>query len=191
VSGRADPLAVMEVAGVHERLASMYVPVPESGCWLWTGDQGGRGYGRIRISPAGTFMAHRLSYLLHRGEIADGLFVCHRCDVRLCVNPDHLFLGTPADNNRDRDMKGRGRPNPGRTGAKNPPKHERHLKAKLTWAQVAEIRRLAAERSMTQHQIAAKFGITQGNVWQIKSGSTWYEGRKTRLKPAAPFGESP
>ena len=109
-----------------------YEPVPDrlwkrvdkSGeCWVWLGMRDASGYGRIQVGPD-PLLCHRVAWMLTNGPIPRGKHVLHRCDNRRCVRPDHLFVGTNADNVKDRVRKGR---SGGATG-------ERNAKAKLTAA---------------------------------------------------------
>lgn len=134
------------------------------GCWLWLGALDGKGYGYLagtRGLPA--VKAHRVSYEWHSGEpIPPGIFVCHVCDNPPCVNPEHLFLGTNADNMRDMVSKGR---QACHEGALNP-------NVKLTEQQLdvmLELRR----GGMVQTEIASRFGVSQSAVSAILSGRAW------------------
>lgn len=132
-------------------------------CWLWHGFKNIDGYGRISIGPerrGHTVCVHRASWEIHNGPIPDGLNVLHHCDVRNCVNPEHLFLGTQADNVADMYAKGR-QNNQGPIGESAPA-------AKLTKQQVVEI--LAQKSSMA---LAAKYGISYRHLRQIKTGVRW------------------
>lgn len=131
---------------------------PILGCWNWRGATVGGGYGVVKINYK-NYMAHRLSWELHVGGIPDGKFVCHKCDNRRCVNPDHLFLGTNADNMRDMVKKGRSNKNSG----------EKHGRAKLTWEIVKEIR----NSRETQVYLAQRYGIDQSTVSDIMTNKIW------------------
>lgn len=132
------------------------------GCWLWVGSQSG-GYGTFRLDGK-MRKAYRIAWELTNGPIPDGLFACHRCDNPLCVNPAHLFLGTAADNNRDRHAKGRSR---GLfvNGSEHP-------RAKLTDGDVRTMRTLHADGQLPR-EIAVRFGVSRAQVAKIVTGKAW------------------
>src|SRR5690349_17498383 len=90
---------------LYERFCEKYVVQP-NGCWLWSAAQTVGGYGKFKVRGSSA-RAHRFSYEHASGSIPDGMFVCHRCDEPRCVNPDHLFLGSPKENMLDMVAKGR------------------------------------------------------------------------------------
>ena len=96
-------------SSMNNQLASIVVnrsvPIPECGCWLWTGSIAGTGYGDFRMGRH--YLAHRAAYEAFVGPIPKGMHVLHKCDVRSCVNPNHLFVGTNQENIIDSVRKGR------------------------------------------------------------------------------------
>lgn len=146
---------------MSDRIMDLCVPEPNSGCWIWTGAQRSNGYGTVCYRRK-HYKAHRLSWEAFRGPIPDGLWVLHKCDTPICVNPDHLFLGTAKNNTDDMWRKGRGARQTG----------ESHPRCRLREAQVIEIRRLAAE-GMSRRRLAEMFGVGQGTVQHVVTRQTW------------------
>jgi hypothetical protein len=141
---------------------------PEA-CWPWQAGRMATGYGLFRLEqlPATMKKAHRVSWLFAYGEIPEGMHVCHRCDNPPCVNPAHLFLDTREGNMRDRDAKGRvhrGMKHHGESSGRS---------AKLTLAQVTEIKRAYAAREASQAKLGKRFGVSQTQVGRIVRGERW------------------
>ncbi len=143
------------------------------GCWLWTGGAPDPGYGLFWVGGRNVG-AHRFSYELHFGTVPDGLFVCHHCDVRACVRPDHLFLGTAADNSADMVRKGR---SPRLFGERNSNRRTRRGEdshfARLTWTAVEEIRAIWKAGTQTQRALAEKYGVHPSLISHICAGRIW------------------
>ena len=144
-------------------------------CWLWTAGQFQNGYGQFRVGKK-KVKAHRFAYTIAHGDIGAGMCVCNHCDTRLCVNPQHLFLGTPADNSADRNAKGRQASGinsgpytqPGRR-----PRGERNGSAKLTVGQVRVIRDLHAHKKSSYAKLAEAFGVSKSTIANIVRGDGW------------------
>jgi hypothetical protein len=126
-------------------------------CWVWKGLRTIWGYGEIWNGKRN--VAHRVSWILHFGEIPKGMLICHHCDNRLCVRPDHLFLGTQADNNRDRDLKNRTM------------RGEQYPLHKLTPDMVKQIRSLY-EWGKTK-ELAEHFKVSETLIFNVVHRKAW------------------
>lgn len=190
-----DPLR--ERPTVEERFASCIDPngpipehAPELGpCTLWTGDNNRR-YGRVHLTPTKSLGAHVYAWQRVNGEVPKGLCVCHKCDNKLCVRVDHLFLGTPQDNQADKVRKGRqargnrhgsqthperlarGDRNGSRTKPERLKRGEDNGSSKLTEEAVRQIRiRLAKGES--KQSIAKDFNVSPIQIYRIGRNQTW------------------
>jgi HNH endonuclease len=133
------------------------------GCWLWLGRKIHTGYGQFDVTTNIVEMAHRIAWQLTNGTIPKGLKVLHRCDCRACVRPDHLFLGTQAENVADCESKGRG----------NHPKGEQQGQSKLTEAQVREIRQLYQPWKMPYYVLGKRYGVSAQVIFSVVKRKTW------------------
>ena len=136
------------------------------GCWIWTAAATIAGYGLIGRGKAGSgnILAHVASWILNFGPVPNGYFVCHNCpggDIVNCVNPSHLWLGTPKDNSQDMCKKG------------HSARGERSGSHKLTEAQVIEIKRLYALGGISHSQLAARYGVCRATITLILIGKNW------------------
>lgn len=132
-------------------------------CWAWTGSKTPDGYGTVSWAGDKQY-SHRLAYELTHGNIPVGMFVCHRCDNPPCCRPDHLFLGTPADNVADRDRKGR--------HWTNPPRGEESPRAKLRGVDVVAIREAHAAGT-TLDALACQYAVHLNTIQGIVVGKSW------------------
>ena len=147
------------------------------GCWLWVSAKKSSGYGAFRFNGRAR-RANRVSWEIANGPIPPGLCVLHRCDVRACVRPSHLFLGTVKDNSDDMVAKGRNRHVSVITGIRN--RGEMANFAKLTESKVREIRSIYGPATgkgqngpVSQKKIAIIFGVSQGAISAIVTRLTW------------------
>jgi len=153
----------------REKLRSR-MTILEDGCWQYTGGINTNGYGYIWLDSKQQ-RVHIVSYREFVGPILEGQLVLHKCDNRSCINPDHLFLGTPQDNVDDMRIKNRDS-----YGANF---GENNGQAILVEEAVIEIKQLLAEGRYNQAQIGKMFGVTRGAIKQIKYGRTWKHLKET------------
>ncbi len=143
-----------------KQLQNFWLKIDKRGpddCWPWLGCKNGKGYGQFQLYPLQRFFAHRVVYFLTTGKQPAPLCACHKCDVRACVNPAHLFLGTNADNVADMVAKGR------------VCRGEDCTLAKLTEKQVLEIRASGGEQSA----LASEYSVRQGTISKIILRKLW------------------
>jgi hypothetical protein len=141
---------------LSEKIERNITRIPESGCWIWMSTIEKSGYGRV-CSGKKPFYAHRVSYEQKHGPIPNGMMALHHCDVKCCVNPDHIFVGTQQDNMTDKVRKNR------------QAKGINHGNAKLTEDQVREIK----SSSETSIKLSAKFNYSASMIRAIKNGYIW------------------
>lgn len=134
--------------------------LPDS-CWIWLASLWPDGYGKFVPFHNGSMRAHRWSYEYHIGPIPEDLLVLHECDVKECVNPDHLFLGTHKDNMKDRNNKNR------------QVQGENVNTAKLIADEVKEIRLLYKNNMCTQKDLSSEFGVTPAMISSIIRRKSW------------------
>lgn len=130
-----------------------------NGCWIWQRGLDKNGYGRSSINRKGV-QAHRVSWVIHKGKIPDGMQVLHRCDNPPCVNPEHLFLGNNADNMTDKMKKNR------QTRG-----HDVNT-SKINASDVFRIRGLLSE-GWSGRKISKLLGLKDHHVYDIKNGRSW------------------
>lgn len=171
------PGRLLVTPALMKRFEDKYVPEPNSGCWLWVGASMDNGYGVFYVGHETLMLAHRASWTIRSGiPVPDGLLVCHHCDNPVCVNPDHLFLGTAKDNVIDCVAKGRSKLL--RYDFMRPLQ-------KLTLEDVADIRRVHPTRPSwkTVCQLASEYDVVPQTMYDAVTGASFPEDAIGRTFP--------
>lgn len=149
--------------GIWERIEKYTMPEPNSGCWLWSGACGSSGYPQLTVKDKETGKPKSLR--IHKficEQINNGdknLFVLHKCDVKICINPDHLYFGTQKQNIIDAYSRNRIASKMGESSKLN----------KLTWESVAEIR----NSNDTNSNLSIKYGVSRGRISDVRNMKGW------------------
>jgi len=198
-ANKVVPRAQKEIKISEKDIARFWSKVDKSGgpdaCWPWMAGKLKAGYGKFKAYGR-TLTSHRVSHSISKGYIPKdgsyhGICVCHKCDVKLCCNPSHLFLGTQADNVKDREDKGRtasgdksgsrthpeslarGDANGARKHPERMPRGEAHRNSKLTAEQVVKIRALYATGGVLKVRLAEQFGVSKVLIGFIINRKAW------------------
>lgn len=142
-----------------ERFGDSFIPVTESGCWIWEKGVDKDGYGNFSTKARETIRAHRISYFIYKGEIPKGKMVLHTCDTPSCVNPNHLYIGDNYDNMRDRSVRGRGVFHT----------NEKHPACKFSNTEIKRILLLNG-LGVSRKEIQEEFGISPSHLSSVISG---------------------
>lgn len=146
----------------EKQLKNFWAKVQKTdGCWNWIASKNTNGYGQLFLSGTKIVTAHRISWELHNGKISKGLCVLHECDNRACVNPTHLFLGTPKDNRQDCVSKGR------------QAKGEDVNTSKLKLSDVITIRQAYRRGIFTQKFLGELFGVSDHAISDVVNWKQW------------------
>ena len=151
------------VKKINSSLVESSVNALSTPCWLWLGAKDRTGYGTVYVEGK-NHKVHRLVWQMKHGTIPCGMLVCHRCDVRNCANPTHLFLGSQSDNMRDMYDKNR---QPCKMGESNG-------NSKLTSSEVQGIKSLR-ENGTTLRELSSIFGVCMSTISRVCIGVTWKE----------------
>lgn len=172
------PVATKSIELISDKYKARFhskVSHPDAnGCMEWKAGRNIKGYGMFSVRY-NNYAAHRIAWFLVHGQIPSGMIVCHKCDNPSCCNPEHLFLGTFLDNNRDRAVKGRSYiPPPGERSDQMKiaaARGENNGAAKLTQNDITRIRSLKG--SLSQSKIALMFKVNQSCISRILSNKRW------------------